>query len=84
MDALAVFIDSLVIGSWLLDLNRSYARLNRPGRKMAVSDDQMVSVGISHLLMVGNVFSHFIFNGHTQHLLSPLSQDFRQNVPAFG
>ena len=84
MDALAVFINSLVVDPGLLNFDGAYTGLNRPGRQLAVSDDQPISTGITPVFVLGDIFDHFVFNGRSQHLLSPLSQDFRQHVPTFG
>ena len=84
MDALAVFINSLVVDPGLLNFDWAYTSLNRPARQPAVSDDQPISTGITLVFVLGDIFDHFVFNSHSQHLLSPLSQDFREDVPTFG
>jgi hypothetical protein len=67
-----------------LNFDGAYTGLNRPGRQPALSDDKPISTGITLVFVLGDIFDHFVFNGHSQHFLSPLSQDFRQNVPTFG
>jgi hypothetical protein len=79
---LAIFIDSLVIDPGLLNFDRAYTRLNRPGRQVAVSDNQPVVLVIPDARMTVQIFGDFVLNDLSQHLLCPLPQDVGQNIPA--
>ncbi len=65
-DAVALLIDPLVVHPRLMHLDRPVARLNLPGRMMAVADDQAMA-GRIHLLAVAfDILIDFPLDGRLQ------------------
>jgi hypothetical protein len=74
-DALALLIDPLVVHPRLMNLDRPVARLNLPGRMMAVADHQAMA-GRIHLLAVAlDIVVNFPLDGRLQCPAGAVAQD---------
>ena len=74
-DAVAVLIDPLVVYPRLMHLDGAVARLNLPGRMMAVADDQAMARLVQALAVAMDVVINFPFDGRLQRPAGAVAQD---------
>lgn len=70
---MAVFVGSFVVDPRLPNLDRPYARSDRPRWQIAVADHQAVALVIAEIAGGVDILSHFVVNGLGQHFLCSLS-----------
>jgi hypothetical protein len=63
-----------------LDLHETQTRLNLASRQTAVTNHQPTASAVPHRRVTLDVLGDLVLNGRSQHLLSPLPQDVRQNI----